>query len=207
MITSVYENEIIRSVLRGKSERFEALVSLYEKNVYNLALRMVGNPEDAEDMTQETFIKAYKSLATFRGDGKFSVWLYRIATNVCLDFLRRGSHCDEVSLSAENSDGEETSVDIPDVSFEPEKLLMRKLTREDISRGLAELSPEMRQILILREINGLSYAEIAQVLGTEEGTVKSRIFRARKKLCAFLSDGGNISANSPSNNKQGGAKR
>ena len=197
----------MRRVLEGDVNAFEALVTEHEKGVYAIAQRMTGNAEDAADMTQETFIKAYNSLSAFRGDSKFSVWLYRIATNVCLDFLRSRSRKPTVSLSVEDDDGEEVELDIADESQSPERLLERGLTRDAVRRGLNALSPEYRQILLLREIQGLSYEEIADVLTLEVGTVKSRIFRARKRLCAFLTADGNIPDFVPSGNMKGGEKQ
>lgn len=202
-MTREEESRIVEQVQGGDVNAFEALVTAYEKNVYNLALRMTGNPEDAADMSQEAFIKAYNSLNSFRGESKFSVWLYRIVSNVCLDFLRRKSRRPAVSLSIEDDGGEETQLELPDESQSPELLLERSLTRDAVRRGLGVLPPEQRQILLLREIQGLSYEEIAHVLELEAGTVKSRIFRARKRLCAFLLKDGNI-PDSVSSSKQGG---
>lgn len=204
-MTREQEEKIIARVLGGDTDAFEALVTEYEKNVYHLALKMTGNTEDAADLSQEAFIKAFHSLSSFRGDSKFSVWLYRIVSNVCLDFLRRRSRRQTVSLSMEDEDGEEAQLDIPDERQAPELLLEKSMTREAVRRGLAQLPPEPRQILLLREIQGLSYEEIASVLGIESGTVKSRIFRARKKLCAFLLADGNI-PDYISSSKQGGGE-
>lgn len=203
-MTREQEAAIVRKVLGGDANAFETLVLEYEKNVYNIALRMTGNSEDAADMTQEAFIKAYNSLQSFRGDSKFSVWLYRIVSNVCLDFLRSKNRRPTVSLSVEDDDGEDAQLDVADESQSPELLLDRKLTRESVRRGLDSLPPDYRQILLLREIQGLSYDEIAQALGLEVGTVKSRIFRARKRLCTFLIDDGNISDFSSSGKMKGG---
>ena len=203
-MTREQEAAIVRKVLGGDANAFETLVLEYEKNVYNIALRMTGNSTDAADMTQEAFIKAYNSLQSFRGDSKFSVWLYRIVSNVCLDFLRSKNRRPTVSLSVEDDDGEDTQLDVADESQSPELLLDRKLTRESVRRGLDSLPPDYRQILLLREIQGLSYDEIAQALGLEVGTVKSRIFRARKRLCTFLIDDGNISDFSSSGKMKGG---
>ena len=203
-MTREQEAAIVRKVLGGDANAFETLVLEYEKNVYNIARRMTGNSEDAADMTQEAFIKAYNSLQSFRGDSKFSVWLYRIVSNVCLDFLRSKNRRPTVSLSVEDDDGEDTQLDVADESQSPELLLDRKLTRESVRRGLDSLPPDYRQILLLREIQGLSYDEIAQALSLEVGTVKSRIFRARKRLCTFLIDDGNISDFSSSGKMKGG---
>ena len=206
-MTREQEAQIVQRVLQGDVNAFEKLVLEYEKSVYAITQRMTGNAEDAADMTQETFIKAYNSLSSFRGDSKFSVWLYRIATNVCLDFLRSRSRKPTVSLSVEDDDGEEVELDIADESQSPERLLERGLTRDAVRRGLNALSPEYRQILLLREMQGLSYEEIADVLTLEVGTVKSRIFRARKRLCAFLLADGNIPDFVPSGNMKGGEKQ
>ena len=183
---------VVRRVQRGDTDAFEMLVAAYEKNVFNVALQMTGNREDAQDMTHEAFIKAYSSLSTFRGDSKFSSWLYRIVSNVCLDFKRRQSRRPSSSLTVEDDEGENIQLDIADESQSPEALLERKMTREAVRAGLQQLPDEQRQILLLREIQGLSYEEIGEVMGLEAGTVKSRIFRARKKLCAFLLKDGNI---------------
>lgn len=152
---------------------------------------MTGNPQDGEDIAQEAFIKAYRSLPGFRGESKFSVWLYRIVSNLCLDFLRRKARRQTLSLTVEDEEGEESQLDIPDESLSPERMLDRNLSRESLSRGLDSLPPEQREILLLREIQGLSYEEIARALDLEAGTVKSRIFRARKRLAAFLLEEGN----------------
>ena len=205
-MTREQEAQIVQRVLSGDVNAFETLVLEYEKNVYSITQRMTGNAEDAADMTQETFIKAYNSLQNFRGDSKFSVWLYRIATKVCLDFLRSKSRKPTLSLSVEDDDGEETQMDIADESQSPEVLLERGLTRDAVRRGLNALNEEYRQILLLREIQGLSYEEIASVLTLEVGTVKSRIFRARKKLCAFLIEDGNIPEFTASVRVEGGEK-
>lgn len=203
-MTREQEAAVIQSVLDGDVNAFETLVKEYEKNVYNLALRMTGNSEDAADMSQEAFIKAYNSLSSFRGDSKFSVWLYRIVSNVCLDYLRSRTRKPTVSLATENDDGEEVELDIADESQSPELLLDRSLTRDAVRRGLAALPPDHREILLLREIQGLSYEEIAAALGLEAGTVKSRIFRARKKLCSFLIKDGNIPEFVSSSKERGG---
>ena len=205
-MTRQEELEIVQRVLSGDTEAFEALVIEHQNKVYSLALRMVGNEEDARDMAQEAFIRAYGSLAGFRGDSKFSVWLYRLTSNICIDFLRSRGKKRTVSMTWAGDDGEDAGeLEIPDETWSPESQLERSLTRESVRRGLESLSPQYREILLLREINGLSYAEIAGALSLEEGTVKSRIFRARKKLCDFLLREGNISPPEASESAKGGA--
>ncbi len=204
-MTEVSEKKIIEKVLGGDANAFEELVLKYEKTVYNLALRMVGDRDDASDMTQEAFIKAYGSLSSFRGDSKFSVWIYRIATNVCLDFLRSKSRKQQVSLTVSDDD-EDAQLDIPDPSSAPEQQLMQKMSMQSVEEGLKTLPDKQRQILVMRELGGMSYAEIGAALSLEEGTVKSRIFRARKRLCIFLLDSGNIPESIASKGMKGGGK-
>ena len=163
-MTREQELTIIRRVQHGDTDAFEMLVAAYEKNVFNVALQMTGNREDAQDMAQEAFLKAYSSLSSFRGDSKFSSWLYRIVANVCMDFRRRQSRRPSSSLTVEDEEGETLELDIADESQSPEALLERKLTREAVRRGLASLPDEQRQILLLREIQGLSYEEIGEAM-------------------------------------------
>lgn len=205
-MTEVSEKKIIEKVLGGDANAFEELVLKYEKTVYNLALRMVGDRDDASDMTQEAFIKAYGSLSSFRGDSKFSVWIYRIATNVCLDFLRSKSRKQQVSLTVSDDDDEDAQLDIPDPSSAPEQQLMQKMSMQSVEEGLKTLPDKQRQILVMRELGGMSYAEIGAALSLEEGTVKSRIFRARKRLSAYLIKRGNIPDELASKEMKGGGK-
>lgn len=205
-MTREEEYAVIRRVCAGDTDAFEALVTAYQKQVYNLALRTVGNEEDAADMTQEAFLRAYRSLGSFRGDSKFSVWLYRLTTNICIDFLRSRGRRPTVSLTAADEDEEPQELDVADDRFDPVQSLERAELRRAVPRGLASLPEDYRRILMLRELSGLSYAEIGQVLRLEEGTVKSRLFRARKKLCDFLRKDGNLPDSFPSNNMKGGAK-
>lgn len=166
---------------------------------------MVGDRDDAFDMTQEAFIKAYGSLSSFRGDSKFSVWIYRITTNVCLDFLRSKSRKQQVSLTVSDDD-EDAQLDIPDPKADPEQQLIKKISMQSVEEGLKTLPDKQRQILVMRELGGMSYAEIGKALSIEEGTVKSRIFRARKRLCIFLLDSGNIPESIASKGMKGGGK-
>lgn len=206
-MTREEEAAVIRRIHRGYTDDFEILVNEYQKTVYNIALRTVGNPEDASDMAQEAFLRAYSSIGSFRGDSKFSVWLYRITTNVCIDFMRSKKKHNEISLSAEDDDGEDIQLDIEDTSASPEAVLERKLTCESVRKGLSLLPEDHRRILILRELGQMSYEEIADCLSLELGTVKSRIFRARKKLCDYLTKDGNYTASVSSGNNKGGESR
>ena len=191
-MTREEEQRCIARTLKGDAEAFAPLVRAYEPGIYGLCYRMTGNAEDAQDLTQETFLRAFRALGSFRGESRFSVWLYRLGNNVCLDFLRRRKRSREVSLTQTDEDGQEQELELPDERYEPEARLERAELRRAVQRGLMALPEEQRQILLLREVGGLRYDEIAAALELEEGTVKSRIFRARKKLCAILREQGNI---------------
>lgn len=188
-MTREEEHALIRRVLAGDTDRFEALVKAHEKGVYNLALRMLGSEQDALDAAQEAFFRSYKALGSFRGESRFSVWLYRLTGNVCMDMLRRAGRTGTVSLTEEN----EGELPIPDERADPQRLLERKDLRRAVREAMDALSPEFRQVLALRDINGLSYEEIAQTTGLEPGTVKSRLFRARRKMARLLAADGNFS--------------
>jgi RNA polymerase sigma-70 factor (ECF subfamily) len=203
-LTREQENLIVQQVLDGDTNAFEELVLEYEKKVYNVALRMVNNQEDAEDITQEAFIKAYNSLANFRGDSKFSVWLTRIVSNMCLDLIRSRGRRPTISLSVEDEDGENVELEISDIRQSPETIMEQQLTKDSVRRGLKQLPDEYREILLLREIQGLSYEEISAALDLEVGTVKSRIYRGRKKLCDYLIKDGNIPDFTSSGKMRGG---
>ncbi|MCL2568521.1 MAG: sigma-70 family RNA polymerase sigma factor [Oscillospiraceae bacterium] len=192
-MTREEERAVIERVLAGESEAFETLLLANQRKVYNLCLRMTGNAEDAEDLAQEAFWKAYQNLAGFKGESGFGPWLYRLASNVCIDHLRREKRREKSSLTYQDESGAAVDIEVPDERFMPETMLDRRQVQESIQRGLDTLTPEHRNILVLREINGLSYEEIGETLELEAGTVKSRISRARIALSKFLLQDGNIS--------------
>lgn len=206
-MTREEELAVIERVRSGDTNAFEALVTAYQKQIYNLTLRYVSNPEDAADLTQEAFLRAYRSLDSFRGDSRFSVWLYRLTTNVCIDLLRSRGRSSASSLTVENEDEEPEELDIPDGRFEPQKELERRELQRAVQEGLQSLTEDAREIVILRELEGLSYAEIGDRLGLEPGTVKSRLFRARKALCDSLRKSGNLPDGFPSNKQKTGGER
>ncbi|MCD7845800.1 MAG: sigma-70 family RNA polymerase sigma factor [Oscillospiraceae bacterium] len=191
-MTKHEEQQLIKAVLAGDTGAFEALVKANETMVYNLALHMLSDPQDALDASQEAFFRAWRGLDSFRGDSKFSVWLYRLTGNVCLDMLR--ARRDSLPLT----DAEGRELPLTDSRPSPEEAAERSERRQAVREGMARLEPEFRQALALRELCGLSYAEIAQAAGLEPGTVKSRIFRARQKLAAILTAEGNIFGPEPS---------
>ncbi len=203
-MTPAQEMAVVKRILGGDSNAFETLVIENQKRVYNLALKMVKNEEDALDLSQEAFLKAYRSLSQFRGDSTFSVWMYRLTSNVCIDFLRKKKKQNVISLVYTNKDKSDAEMEIADTRFSPEHQLEKSELRRAVAEGLDQLSEEHRQILIMREINGYSYEEIASALFLELGTVKSRIARARLALRAILESGGNFYASDSSNKGKGG---
>ena len=187
------EQELVARARRGDESAFEALVTENEKRIYNLCRRLTGNQEDAAELTQEAFLNAWRGLGRFQGESSFSTWLYRLATNACIDFLRKEKRRQSLSMTVSLDDEEEArQVELPDERYAPEGALERAEARRAVAEGLERLTLEHRQVLVMREIHGLSYAEIGQVLGLDEGTVKSRIARARGALRKVLTERGNL---------------
>ncbi|HZW50163.1 MAG TPA: sigma-70 family RNA polymerase sigma factor [Bacillota bacterium] len=175
--------QLVTTAQTGDVEAFEQLVHLYEKRVYQLAYRMAANPDDALEMTQEIFLKLYRSLDTFRGESTFNTWLYRLATNACLDFLRKRQRVEKASAFSLNQlDMFEKETEPKDAAPLPQDLLERSDLQSLVQEALKLLSPEHKLILILCDIENKSYDEIAVLLQCQLGTVKSRIFRARSAL-------------------------
>ncbi len=202
------EHGLITSAQRGDQSAFEELVRQNEKRVYHLAFRMTGNAEDACDLVQEAFIKAWRGLVRFQMESSFSTWIYRLTVNVCIDFLRREKPRRELAMPLVREDGEEErQIDLPDCSACPEQLLEQKEQRRAVEEGLYGLSAEHRNILVLRELEGLSYEEIGLLLQLEPGTVKSRIARARLHLRDILTEGGNLPSGAASKPVKRGERR
>ena len=191
------EIDLIAAAQSGDQNAFAQLVEAHQGKVYSLSYRMTGNPDDAADLTQEAFLNAWRGLASFHGQSSFSTWLYRLTSNVCIDFLRREKRRTALPMTVEE-DEEGRQAEVPDHRFSPEQELERRELRRTVQQGLAALSPEHRRVLVLRELEGLSYQEIAQCLELEEGTVKSRIARARIALKEYLQKSGNFSGFPPS---------
>jgi len=191
-LTPEEELKVIQKVLSGDRNAFEEIVLANQKNVYNLALKMTKNEEDALDISQEAFLKAYRQLGGFRGDSKFSVWLYRLTYNLCVDFLRKKPRAGVVSLTYQDDNDDSHDLEIPDVRNLPEDNMLRRETRQSIADSINELGPRHREILVMREITGMSYGDIAQTLNVSEGTVKSRLARARISLANILAEKGTI---------------
>ncbi len=193
-MTDIREQEWIAAARKGDQDAFEKLVRLYEKRVLALTRRMCKNPEDAAEAAQEAFFAAWQGLKNFREESSFSTWLYRLASNACVDLLRReGRRQAAVSL-----DDGDMNLDVPAPIPSPQEEAERRELGEQIEAGLRALPPEYRAVLVLREVHQLRYEEIAGSLGLDLGTVKSRISRGRKRLRAFLLERGNFSPPPPS---------
>lgn len=198
------ELDLVRKAKEGDTASFEELIRLYENRIFHLALRMTGNHDDALDVAQDVFLKVYASLSGFKEESGFSTWIYRIATNTAIDFVRKKKKQKVVSISScVDEYNDEIVFDIPDDSVD----ILAKIEEKERVKLLADiimkLSPEDRQCIILREINGLSYDEIAVCLNISLGAVKSRIRRARERMCALVLSDRNFSACSTSKQAEG----
>lgn len=175
------QQTLVRKILKnGSINSFELLVSEHTEHMYRIAYRVFGNPHDASDMTQEALLKAYKSLENFKFDSKFSTWLYRITMNTCIDEYRK--------RSKRNGDVSMDNVLESDLgaSNSPQDILERNETAIMVREAINMLSEEHKRVVILRDIEGMSYSQIAEIEGISEGTVKSRINRARGELRKIL---------------------
>ena len=181
------ELKLVESCRRGDYDCFEKIVGEHEKKIYNLALRMLGSPDDARDILQDTFLKVYDHLDKFRGDSRLSTWIYRIAMNEALMKIRREKGR-MVSLDTfKVSEGEVRSLDIEDWAQKPlDKLLTRELGKE-MDTAVSGLPEDYRAVFLLRDVEGLSNADIARVLDISVPAVKSRLHRARLFLRGELS--------------------
>ena len=191
-MNELQEQAWIEAARNGDPLAFEQLIHLYEKRVFALTRRMCKNPADAEEAAQETFLAAWQGLKFFRGESSFSTWLYRLASNACVDLLRKeGRHR---ATAGPSLNDEEVLLEIQDEAPSPHALAEQAELKEQIEAGLASLPEEYREVLILREIHQQSYDEISEILSLDLGTVKSRINRGRKRLRKFLLEHGNFSA-------------
>ena len=187
---------------RGELSAFEELVRKYEKRVYAVALRSSGSPEDAADITQEVFLRAWRSIETFRGDSGFSTWLFRITMNMCVDHARHKQsqpQCQPLVIGEEDAERP-----IPDTAPTPEEHLDNSELGRELAAALDAVSEEHRRIVLLRDVSGMSYTEIAEVLEISVGTVKSRLARARVALRRILLERGNLFEAAPSKDTKGG---
>ena len=178
------QEHIIARARRGDADAFEQLVEAYRNQVFRLALRMCGNEADADEVAQEAFLSAWKGLPNFRGESRFSTWLYQLTTHAVIDLMRR----EKRQAAAEDIDG----ITAADYGPSPQQQAERAETRREVRAALMQLPEEYRQVLLLRFMQELSYEEIGQALKLPAGTVKSRLNRAKAQLKDILSRSGNL---------------
>ncbi|MBI5756318.1 MAG: sigma-70 family RNA polymerase sigma factor [Nitrospirae bacterium] len=182
------ETILIEEAKKGDKTAFEKLISKYQQKVYNYSLRMTGDPALSEDICQEALIKAYFSITSFRGDSSFSTWLYRIIYNTCKDHWRKEGRSSGMKVCFSEDDADEIKSVLTEAAS---RLFYDRLRQEELQDWIAnlitQLPPEFRTILILRDIQGFSFQEIAEIADASIGTVKSRLNRARNQLRAILS--------------------
>lgn len=184
------EEQLIRRAQQGDNDAFEQLLLLHQKKVYNLCLRMSANPDDALDLSQEAFIKAWRSIGQYQFEASFSTWLFRLTSNVCIDHLRRKKRRQETSLTESFDDSDEgEEFTLPDAAPLPEEQAITNETKLALAQAMERLGPEHREILQLRVVEDLPYEQIAEILDIRVGTVKSRLARARLSLRKILKAG------------------
>ena len=175
--------EIIEAVLQGDVERYGELVERYQLAAWKLALGFVGNAEDARELAQNGFVQAYRRLRQFRGEAKFSTWLYRIIANECKDFFRaRARRPETVSLSVDNPEEDSIPFELADPGGDPRDALASRELAARIARALERLPMGQRTAFVLHRLNGLPLREVSEVMGCRVGTVKAHLFRATETL-------------------------
>lgn len=196
------EKVLLARAKKGEIAAFESLMTAYENRIYSLALRSTGSEQDAADITQEVFLRAWKNLDSFRGDSSLSTWLYRVTSNLCVDFARKKA---AEGMPTSIDDEESPAADLADPSrmAQPEAAAENSELREELQFALVQLSEEHRRVVLLRDVAGMTYTDIARTLGLEEGTVKSRLARARASLRKILLERGNISLSASSKQAEG----
>lgn len=180
---------LVERCRRNDQAAFDEVVGRYKNKLYNYISRMVGDSEDAEDLTQEVFVRMFVSLETFRRQSSLSTWLFRIAGNLCIDHFRRTKKHRAIAYSLdETAEGDENGGrEVADTAFEPQRLLEQSELAAQTERALAQLPEKLRAVVLLHDIEGLPYEEIARIIGCPLGTVKSRLFNARLQLRQRLS--------------------
>ncbi|MCG7201120.1 RNA polymerase sigma factor RpoE [Marinobacter pelagius] len=177
--------QLVRKVRNGDRAAFDLLVVKYQTRVASIISRYVYDSQEVMDLTQETFVKAYRAIDRFRGDSAFYTWLYRIAVNTAKNFLESRGRRPQASADVSDAENFDDGIRLRDPAS-PERLLQREQLQEELSRAIAELPEELRSAFLLREYDGLSYEDIAKILECPIGTVRSRIFRARDAVDRHL---------------------
>ncbi len=181
------DRELVASAKKGDNKAFEALLKKYRKSVYYMLLKMIKNPDDAEDLTQEAFAKAFNSIDKFDATYAFSTWLFRIATNNCIDFIRK-KRVQTVSIDQpmEGDDGSNIRFDVKDENLDPNQSMLKQQRKKYLNMAIERLPEKYRTLVELRYFRELSYEEVAQELQIPLGTVKAQLFRARELLSQEL---------------------
>ena len=177
--TTATDDALVKRAQQDDERAFGELVTRYESKVYSLAMKMLRNPEDAEDVLQDTFLRAYRGVKSFKGNSTFSTWIYRITANSALMRLRK-KQLPQVSI--EDSDERETPIAIADWAPGPAEQLLNQEMQRVMDEAIESLPPEFRQVFILRDIEELSNADVAEILDLSVAAVKSRLHRARLKV-------------------------
>ena len=189
--SDVPELDLVKRCQAGDTEAFDELVTRYRTRVFGMIYNMVHNEQDAWDLAQESFLKAWKSIGRFRGQSSFYTWIYRIVMNVTIDWLRKkqvkggGAEFDDAIQLREIDPASKT---VPKTEALPHQVMERDEIRARIEKAIGQLSPEHRAVILMKEIDDMQYHEIAEALGCSIGTVMSRLFYARKKLQGLLRD-------------------
>jgi RNA polymerase sigma-70 factor (ECF subfamily) len=192
MCQAAEESDLLRKIQDGDPQAFDDFVNLYGDRIYGFGLRMCGEREDARDIAQETFIKAFESLKTLKEPRALKSWLYRVASNACLMKRRKGKFEPKKELSLDDlmpRDAESASFEIPDDADSPDDSVAREETRRAVREAIGSLPPHYRIVLLLRDIEQLSTREVAEALNLPETTIKMRLHRARLGVRKYLESG------------------
>ena len=181
--------ELVNRARQGDQEAFGELVKMYHARLYGVVYSMVNHTADAQEVTQQAWVKAWNKLHTFKADAGFFTWLYRIAANTALDFLRSRARRQEDSLSAHADEDKQVEADLPaGDQWRPDRQIEKDEVHSRFEKALDKLTPEHRSALVLREVEGMSYKDIARIMKCRAGTVMSRIFYARKCIQQDMKD-------------------
>jgi RNA polymerase sigma-70 factor (ECF subfamily) len=186
----VPDDELVRRVQAGNAEAFEELVRRYERKVYNITYRLLGNEQDASEALQDAFLRAYRFLPKFQFKSSFYTWLYRIATNVSLSRLRSREKVETVSIDQPVGESGDVALEIPDYKYTPERLMQQREMKQALQDAVDALPEDYRSVVVLRDLEDLSNEEVSKVLNLSVAAVKSRLHRGRlvlrEKLAKYL---------------------
>ncbi|NUP99804.1 MAG: sigma-70 family RNA polymerase sigma factor [Armatimonadetes bacterium] len=188
--TESYETRLVLRCQRGDREAFNELVERYQSKVYNLALRLLGDPDEALDVAQEAFLRVFRGINRFHGGSALTTWIYRIVHNLCLDEMKKKRRRPQLAADPTDTDeGGDSLLDrLPDETDEPQSQMLTDERQRAVRAAIARLKPHHRDVLVLYDLEGFSYNEMAEMLNTSVGTIKSRLNRARLALARELEE-------------------